>query len=152
MKLYEKLSNRAFRRKTGVKKETFWIMVDVVNKANLESKKKHKSNAGRPRKLGVEESVLLALEYWREYRTYFSLAQDYGVAESTVYEMIREVEDALSKDDRFKLPDKKVLKKALKKTKTVAVDSTECPIERPKKNKSFTTLERKKSTLSRCSL
>ncbi|MDR0723999.1 MAG: transposase family protein [Endomicrobium sp.] len=35
--------------------------------------KKKRSKGGRKSKLEVEEILLMTLEYWREYRTYFHI-------------------------------------------------------------------------------
>jgi hypothetical protein len=64
---YERVKNLPtadFKRLTGVDSETFALMVKVVSAEKAFHKK-----MGRPSKLSVEEKVLIALEYWREYRT-----------------------------------------------------------------------------------
>ncbi|MDQ5981861.1 MAG: hypothetical protein QG570_619, partial [Patescibacteria group bacterium] len=55
-----------FRRLTGVKRSTFEKMVDILKEA--ESSKK--LLGGRPNRLSIEDQLLMALEYIREYRTY----------------------------------------------------------------------------------
>ena len=62
-----------------------------------------------------------------------SIGADYGVSKSTICESIQWVENTLSKDKTFKLPDKKVLKKASGGIEYIVVDVTESPINRPKK-------------------
>jgi hypothetical protein len=62
-----------------------------------------------------------------------SIGADYGVSKSTVCETIQWVEDTLAKDKTFKLPGKKVLKKAEDTIQYIVVDVTESPIQRPKK-------------------
>ncbi|NIA18388.1 MAG: IS5/IS1182 family transposase, partial [Actinobacteria bacterium] len=71
----KKLPAEKFRRETGVKKETFNLMVEVVKIAEKEVKKK----GGRNNKLPIEERLLMTLEYLREYRTFFHIANSYGV-------------------------------------------------------------------------
>lgn len=44
---------------------------------------------------GIEERVLIALEYWREYRTYFHIGSSWGVSELTVCRIVHWVEDTL---------------------------------------------------------
>ena len=51
----------------------------------------------------------MTLEYWREYRTFFHLATNWGLHESSVWRTIRRAEDILTKSRAFKLPGKKVL-------------------------------------------
>ena len=58
-----------FQRLFGVLPETYKKMVDVVNLSELQKKK-----PGRPAKLSIPEQVLMTLEYYREYPSYFSLA------------------------------------------------------------------------------
>ena len=97
-----------FRRLTGVKKETFKKMVEIVEEAH----KAKKAKGGRKNKLSVEEMVLITLEYLREYRTYFHIGETQGISESYTYKIIKWVEDVLIKDGTFSLPGKKVLAKS----------------------------------------
>ena len=72
MQKYEhvkKLSPIAFKRLTGVRKSTFTAMSSIVSKAEKEKM----SRGGKPSHLEVEDRLLMALEYLREYRTYFHL-------------------------------------------------------------------------------
>lgn len=142
----------AFRRRTGVHKHTFATMVEslprtrsgVVRKAELARKK----TSGRPAKLAIEDQLLMTLEYLREYRTYFHVAHDYGVSESTCFKIIRKCEDMLIASRQFALPKRRrVLVDG--GIEVVVVDCTESPIERPKKNSEDTTRERKNGTRSR---
>ena len=88
----------------------------------------------------------MALEYMREYRTYFHISQSYGVSESTAYKTIKWVEDTLIKHPAFSLPDRKALLKSDMGYEVVLVDVTETPVERPKKNRDDSTLGRKNDT------
>ncbi len=58
-------SNTQFRRITGVKRATFEKMVEILQGAYA---KKHRRR-GRTPKLSIEDLLLAALEYLREYRT-----------------------------------------------------------------------------------
>ena len=62
-----------------------------------------------------------------------SIGADYGVSKSTICESIQWVENTLAKDKTFRLPDKKVLKKAAGGIEYMVVDATESPINRPQK-------------------
>lgn len=53
--------------------------------------------------------LLLTLEFWREYRTFFHMGQDWGIHESTVHRTVIRVENALIQSGRFSLPGKKTL-------------------------------------------
>ena len=103
-----------------------------------------KKKTGRPGKLSLEDQLLMTLEYWREYRTYFHIGQSWGVNESTAYRIIRKMEDALVISRAFTLPGKKKLQTSDYQIEVVVVDVTETPIERPKKNKNSSTAEKRK--------
>jgi hypothetical protein len=75
----------------------------------------------------------MTLEYWREYRTFFHIATNWGIHESSVWRTIRRVEDILTKSRAFKLPGKKVLQPSDHEIEFVVVDVAETPVERPKK-------------------
>jgi hypothetical protein len=62
----------AFKRLCGVRPETFAEMVTV-----LEEKARQKRKPGRPSKLSIPNQLLMPLQYWREYRTYFHIAQSW---------------------------------------------------------------------------
>lgn len=131
-----------FRRLTGVKPTVFQMMVTILKRAE---KKKRKAG-GKVPKLSLEDRLLLALEYLREYRTYFHIAQSYGVSESSAYRICRFVEDTLIKDKKFALPGRKALLKSDMDYEVVLVDATETPIERPKKDKNVTTPAKRNAT------
>ena len=90
--------------------------------------------------------LLMTLEYLREYRTYFHVSQSYGLSEGYTYKTIKWVEDTLIKSKVFSLPGRKALLKSDVEYEIILVDATESPVERPKKNKGVTTLERKSDT------
>ena len=75
----------------------------------------------------------MALEYIREYRTYFHIATSYGISESVAYKIVRWVEDTLIKDPVFALPGRKALLKSDMGYEVLLIDASETPIERPKK-------------------
>jgi len=123
------LSNKDFRRLTGVQRKTFDKMVEILKKAEEARRRK----GGHESKLSIEDMLLLALEYLREYRTYFHIAQDYGVHETTAIRIHRWVEDTLIKDGTFSLPGKKALLSSNIEYTVIQIDATESPVERPKK-------------------
>lgn len=138
-----KLTNRDFRRLTGVKRTTFVKMVEILTIAEAEKRRK----GGHKSKLPVEDKLLLALEYLREYRTYFHMAQDFGIHETSAIRVSRWVEDVLIKEGTFSLPGRKALLKSDVEYEVILVDTTESPIERPQKNSVNTTLARKSGML-----
>ena len=99
------LSSSEFKRLTGVGRQTFTTMVEAVSPVIAARQMK-----GGPRfKWSVEDMILMALTYWREYRTYFHIATDYNLSEGQCYRNIRFVEDALIEDQRFHLKGKHTL-------------------------------------------
>ena len=129
---YEKtkhLSNGDFRRLTGVKRKTFSKMLEILTKPEETKRKK----GGRKSKISLEDMLLLTLEYFREYRTYFHIAQDFDVHETTVMRIVFWVENLLIKDGRFSLPGKKALLAVDTEYEVILVDVAETPIERPKR-------------------
>jgi len=135
----KKFAESQFRRITGVKRKTFDKMIEIL----MDAEKIKKSAGGRPNKLCIEDRLLMALEYLREYRTYAHIAASYGLSESNAYEAIRWIEDTLIKSKEFSLPGRKALTKSDCEYEVILIDAVESPIERPKKNNVNTTLVRK---------
>ena len=125
------LNSEEFRRLTGVKRETFEKMLMILRDAD----KDKKSQGGRKNKLCLEDQLLLALEYLREYRTYFHISKSYGISERSAYKTVKWIEDTLIKHRDFALPGRKTLALREIEYDVVLIDATETPIERPKKDK-----------------
>jgi len=117
-----------FKRLCGVYPDTFKDMVTVLKAEKVWQKK-----TGRPSKLSTEDQLLITLEYWREYRTYFHRGNSWGVNESTAYRIVRKVENILIKSGLFNLPGKKALLESNSEIEVIVVDVSEQEIERPKK-------------------
>jgi hypothetical protein len=132
-----------FKRLTGVSKETFALMIDVLSD-NL-------PDFGRPPELCLQDRLLLVLMYWREYRAQAHIAATYGVSEATVCRTIKRFEDILIKDKRFHLPGKKALRESDTLIAVALIDATECACERPKKDSAATTPARRNATPTRLS-
>jgi len=139
----KELEEEKFRRLTGVKHSTFLKMLDILKEADL----KKKARGGRKNKLTIENQLLMALEYLREYRTYFHIGQSYGISESSAYKAVRWIEDILIKHPDFALPGKKALVKSDMNYELVLIDATESPIERPKKSRNTIIQEKRKNIL-----
>lgn len=131
-----------FRRLTGVKPGVFTRMLVILRRAEKQTRKQ----GGYVPKLSLEDRLLLALEYLREYRTYFHIGQSYGVSESTAQRTSRWVEDILIKDKQFSLPGKKALLKSDVVIEVALVDASESPVERPKKDNGATTPAKRNGT------
>ena len=91
------LSTDPFRRLTGVHKQTFKKMIEVLSEAD----KIKKSKSVRPSKLSTKDKLLITLEYLREYRTYFHISTNYGLSKSNRFEVIRWVENTLINPQRL---------------------------------------------------
>lgn len=139
----ERLKDKDFKQLIGVEKATFDAMVKILKEADENKPKKWRG--GRKKKLTIENQLLLTLKYLRQYVTQKELAFEFEVGEATVCDTIRWVEDTLIKDGSFSLPGKKVLLED-DSIEVVLVDVTECPIERPQKNKENGIPERRNGT------
>ena len=125
------LSDPLFRRKTGVKRTTFLVMVEELKTA--EAQARAKDRRGKESKFSLEDRILILLKYYREYPTQFSMGIEVGVDETSVGRIIRKTETILMRSKRFRLPGKKRLQPANHEIEVVIVDATESPVERPKK-------------------
>lgn len=123
-----KLNDQTFRTVTGVTKETFAKMTEILKKEYAIIHAKY----GRERKLSIEDNLLMMLEYYKEYRTFECIGASYGLTKSATRKAIMWVEETLMKSGIFNLPGKKVLQTADSEIEIIMVDSTEIPIERPK--------------------
>ncbi len=124
----KKMSNTKFRRYTGITRFVFDFCVLLIEAYIKETKLKE----GRPSNLSIEDQVLMLLEYYRENRTFFHLGSSYGLNESNVYRTIVKLESILLNSSYFRLNGKKALLDD-KKIKSIMVDVTETPAQRPKK-------------------
>jgi len=136
MNAYEKinkLNKKEFKLITGVTRELFDNMLKVLEGKYVEEH----AQGGQPG-LPVELRLTLALEYWREYRTFRHMANDHQISKSMINRAVLWVEDVLSESPEFKL---KELKERFKPSEGdgpeigfVLIDVEEQPIERPKYN------------------
>ena len=137
----ESLSDGEFKRLCGVSRPTFAEMVEVL-RPHLE----RTGRRGGQAKLSVEDQLLVALEYWREYRTQFHIGVSWGLHETTVGRIIRKVEDLLMRSGRFRLPSQRQLYQPGWEWTVMLVDVGEVEIERPKKNRDATTVANRSAT------
>lgn len=136
----------SFKRLVGVSLITFKAMVKEVKRDGRRTRK-GVVKKGRPFKLSIEDQVLMTLMYWREYRTLFHIGRGYGVSESIACRTIQRIENKLIRSKKFKLPGKKKLESMHCQYQVILIDSTESPIERPKKNSTGITLAKRKNML-----
>ena len=137
----QSLKDEDFKRSTGVQRNTFEKMLEVVETGLR--------NFGRPTKLSRADQLLMTLMYWREYRTEFHIGLTYGVSEATVCRTIKKIENVLIQSQQFHLPGKKALQPSETVIEIVLVDATEQPIERPKKDNAGTTAAKRSGTLKK---
>jgi Helix-turn-helix of DDE superfamily endonuclease len=98
----QQLNPPQFKRFCGVSRDTLRAMVSVLS-PHLDRRGKR---GGQP-KLSVEDQLLVTLEYWREYRTQFHIAQAWGIHEARVCRIVRKVENPLIRSGVFRLPGKR---------------------------------------------
>ena len=136
------LTASEFKRLYGVSKETFNTMIQEVAKVKP-------GKRGSPSKLLIPDQILLTLQYLREYRTFFHIAQDWGVHESTAWRTVKRIEDILVKSDKFRLPSKRQLQQSETEIEVIVIDVAETEIERPQKNREVTIAENNAAILSK---
>lgn len=127
----EKLKEKEFKRITGVTREVFEQMLEVLRK-----KYREEHSRGGQNGMAVELRLTLALEYWREYRTYEHMSNDHQIKKSVINRAVMWVEDVLSESEEFQI---KELKERFKPDEescisVIIVDVEEQPIERPFEN------------------
>lgn len=88
------------------------------------------SNRGIDAEFSVANQLLLTFEYLRQYPTFLSLGFSYGISESYCHKIFHKMRTILAEVVGLKNPQE--LK--YKDVKTVIVDVTVQPIERPKKD------------------
>ena len=141
-KRISRLKENEYQELFGVKKSTFEKMLEILN----EQYEKEHEKGGKPAKLKALDKLIITLCYYREYRTMQYIAFDYEVTKGTICNSIHWVENTLIKSVVFSLPSKRELYTDTK-IEVVLIDATEVEIERPKKDKSNTILEKRKNTL-----
>ena len=106
------------------------VLVKVQNRIDQYVRENPLSKRGIEAELSVANQLLLTFEYLRQYPTFLSLGFSYGISESYCHKIFHKMRPILADVIGLKNPDK------LKYThvKTVVVDVTVQPIERPKKN------------------
>jgi len=130
---YETIKNYSetrFKQVAGVAPSTFQAMLEIVKASYIE---KHSKHNGRHRKLSCENMLLMTLSYYKEYRTLDCIGATYDLTKANAGNTIRWIEDILVKSGKFSLPGKKKLSQSTVEYEVIVVDTTETPIQRPKK-------------------
>ncbi len=85
----ESLTNKQFKRRFGVYRKTYQEIIEAVKEYfEIVRQTDAPRKRGRPPKLVFEDKILATLEYWREYRTYFHIATNFDVSESTICRVV----------------------------------------------------------------
>ena len=134
-----------FKRACGVSPQTFEHMLQV-----LREHEQRKSKPGRPPKHSLADQLLMTLQYWREYRTYFHIGLSWGLDESVVCRTVQKIENLLIKSKAFHVPGKKKLRAGGTPLEVIVVDVMESSVERPQKNSGPTIVERRNAILRKC--
>ena len=130
---YERTKNfkdEDFQINFGVKVDTFFTMLEILEKAYNEQ---HRKGGRHLSKLSILDKLVITLTYYREYCTMQHLSFEYGVSKMAISKAVGWVEEILSKDSNFTLPVKRILQEE-NEIQVVLIDATESPIQRPQKN------------------
>ena len=128
-----KLKPYEFKRKTGFRLNTFEKMVEIVD--GFKKGRREKDRRGNYSRFTTRDEILIMLWYYREYVTYFSIATELGIHETSVYRIIKKTEEILIRSKQFSLPGKKVLRNDSGQFEVIIVDAAESVIERPKRSR-----------------
>ena len=139
----EKLDEKGFKLITGITREVFNEMLEVLYKKYL----MEHIMGGQPG-MAVEMRLTLALEYWREYRSIRHMSNDHQISKSVISRAILWVENTLSESEEFKLMELKERFKPGEESdiKIVLIDVEEQPIERPIHNQEESYSGKKRGT------
>ena len=130
MYMYEKIKNyndRKFKRAVGIPRVLFEIFVGIIT---FSLNEKHKKGGRKP-KLSVENILLMYLKFYRDYNTFFSLANMFGIDEANVYRWIKWSEKVLATGFSGMINELITMSK-IDVSHEHLVDVTECGIQRPK--------------------
>jgi hypothetical protein len=127
----KELDTESFRRDTGISPKQFQFLLDETQKFSETQKLENPlRKRGRKPSLSPEDRILLTLYYLRDYSTFFNLGKQFSISESYTSKVFHQVSSVLW--NTLSLKNRKQLLN--EELKTVVVDVTEQPIERPIKN------------------
>lgn len=121
---------KEFLRTTGINYTTFTLLLEKVGSyVALQKKQFPLSQRGRKSGYSLSQALLLTLLYMRQYPTFLSLGQAFGMSESYAYKRYCYIRRILVQV--LNMPEGNLLTSA--RLTKVAVDVSEQPIERPVK-------------------
>ena len=91
-KKLKKMKDEKFKRAVGIPRVLFEILVSVLEQPF----KERRSKGGPKPKLALEDILLMTLTYYRDYPTFFSLGNMFGIDESNAYRWVIWTESILS--------------------------------------------------------
>ncbi len=144
----EKMKPSVFKRQYGISKKLFEkVYLKVKAIFNSENYGKYKRF-----KLSVRNQLKVLLQYYRSYQTQESLGLIFGVSTATIHRIIKRLESILEKLSILSLPSFQQLMSRSENGVVLAVDATECSIQRPGKNQEETFSGKKKQHTVKCQL
>jgi len=126
------MSANKYKEIFGIEKHVFDRILRLLEIADTYQRK---NNAGRKSQLSILDKLVIALQYWREYRTYRHIAFDYGVGKSVIGETVLWVENTIIASGLCNLKSARELRENISKIRIAVVDVTEQEIERPKRGR-----------------
>jgi len=89
-----KLSDDKFQELTGIKRTTFNKIVNIL--------RKYEVRRGNKNKLSLEDRLMMLLEYFRNYKSLFSVGYEYGIHKTNANHNIKKIIKLLQNDEEFK--------------------------------------------------
>lgn len=123
----KKYNDEKFKRSLGVPREFFELLVGILTFAQIEKHKK----GGRKPKLSIENILVMYLKYYRDYKTFFSLGDDFEIDEANAYRWIKWCEEVIS-TALLGMINEVTNMTGINLKHEHLVDVTECSIQRPK--------------------
>lgn len=118
-----------FARMSGLKKSLFDILVQKVMQQIEAHQRAHPISArGKKSEMSIENKLLVMLMYYRNYHTYLTLSELFGISEGYANKLFYRMSKLVVK--ALPLGRKRVCGEAIK---AVLIDASEQRIERPQK-------------------
>jgi len=130
--IYQSLiaDEKKFARMSGLKKSLFDILVKKVLEQIEEHQQAHPlSTRGKKSTMSIENKLLLMLMYYRNYHTYLTLSELFGISEGYANKIVRKMSKLVVKA----LPLGRKRRVGSEEIKAVIIDASEQRIERPQK-------------------
>jgi len=143
MQSYAHMQNRSpkiFKRSVGISRKTFRRLLKKIAKFIAHEKKDNPlKQRGKKSSISLADKILLTFYYLRDYPSFLKLGQSFGISQSSAQKIFQRFSSILLK--LVKIENKQAL---VENTfEAIAIDVTEQPIERPKKNRKPIILEKK---------